>query len=112
MSIKLHFSVGPLWNSYRVGVILKYAGTMALIFTPRRIASAVLAAAILCVHLSVRPTHAGIVSKRWHVAWCSLHRQFQATGQPVSRAQGLFDYRIRIHNESEPKVNPTHTTHA
>ena len=27
---------------------------------------------------------------------------------------GLFDYRIRIriHNESEPKVNPTHIRHA
>jgi len=35
-----------------------------------RIASAVLATAIP----SVRPLHAGIVSKRRHVAWCSLHR--------------------------------------
>ena len=43
-----------------------------------RIASAVLATAIpsvrLSVRLSVRPSHAGIVSKRRHVARCSLHR--------------------------------------
>jgi len=43
-----------------------------------RIASAVLATAIPSVCLSVRPSvrlsHAGIVSKRRHVAWCSLHR--------------------------------------
>ena len=35
-----------------------------------RIASTVLATAIP----SVRPSHAGIVSKRRHVARCSLHR--------------------------------------
>jgi len=39
-----------------------------------RIASAVLATAIPSVCLSVRPSHAGIVSKRRHVARCSLHR--------------------------------------
>jgi len=43
-----------------------------------RIASAVLAIAIpsvrSSVRLSVRPSHAGIVSKRRHVARCSLHR--------------------------------------
>ena len=39
-----------------------------------RIASAVLATAIPSVRLSVCPSHAGIVSKRRHVAWCSLHR--------------------------------------
>jgi len=43
-----------------------------------RIASAVLATAIPSVRpsvcLSVRPSHAGIVSKRQHVARCSLHR--------------------------------------
>ena len=47
-----------------------------------RIASAVLATAIpsvrpsvrLSVCLSVRPSHAGIASKRRHVARCSLHR--------------------------------------
>jgi len=40
-----------------------------------RIASAVLATAIPSVRLSVVcPTHAGIVSKRRHVARCSLHR--------------------------------------
>ena len=43
-----------------------------------RIASAVLATAIpsVCpsVCLSVRLSHAGIVSKRWHVARCSFHR--------------------------------------
>jgi len=42
-----------------------------------RIASAVLGTAIpsvcLSVCLSVRPSHAGIVSKGRHVAWCSLH---------------------------------------
>ena len=50
------------------------------VFTARRnarIASAVLATAIPSVRLSVRPSvcpsHAGIVSKRWHVARCSLH---------------------------------------
>ena len=41
--------------------------------------SAVLATAIPSVHpyvrLSVRLSHAGIVSKRLHVAWCSLHCQ-------------------------------------
>ena len=40
-----------------------------------RIASAVLATAIPSVCLSVRPTHAGIVSKRRHVAWYSLQCQ-------------------------------------
>ena len=43
-----------------------------------RIASAVLAIAIpsvrLSVRLSLRLSHAGIVSKRRHVARCSLHR--------------------------------------
>jgi len=39
-----------------------------------RIASAVLATAIPSVRLSVRPSHARIVSKRRHVARCSLHR--------------------------------------
>jgi len=50
------------------------------LFTARRnarIASAVLATAIpsacLSVCLSVRPSHAGILSKRRHVARCSLH---------------------------------------
>jgi len=38
-----------------------------------RIASAVLAIAIPSVRLSVCPSHAGIVSKRRHVARCSLH---------------------------------------
>jgi len=47
------------------------------VFTARRnarIASAVLATAIPSVRLCVRPSHAGIVSKRRHVARCSLHR--------------------------------------
>ena len=39
-----------------------------------RIASAELATAIPSVRLSVRLSHAGIVSKRRHVARCSLHR--------------------------------------
>jgi len=39
-----------------------------------RIASAVLAIAIPSVRLSVCPPHAGIVSKRRHVARCCLHR--------------------------------------
>ena len=38
-----------------------------------RIASAILAAAIPSVRLSVCPSHAGIVSKRRHVARCSFH---------------------------------------
>ena len=42
-------------------------------FTARRIASAVLAIAISSVCPSVRPSHAGIVSKRRHIARCSLH---------------------------------------
>jgi len=46
-----------------------------VIFTARRIASAVLATAIPSVRLSVRPSHAGIVSQRRHVARCSLHCQ-------------------------------------
>ena len=57
-----------------------------LVFTARRnarIASAVLAIAIpsvcpsvsLSVRLSVRLSHAGIVSKRLHVARCSLYYQ-------------------------------------
>jgi len=56
--------------------------TAFLVFTARRnarIASAVLATAIpsvcLSVRLSVRLSHAGIVSKRRHVARCSLHCQ-------------------------------------
>ena len=40
-----------------------------------RIAIAVLAIAIPSVRLSVRLPHAGIVSKRLHVARCSLHYQ-------------------------------------
>jgi len=47
------------------------------VFTARRnarIASAVLATAIPSACLSVCPSHAGIVSKRLHVARCSLHR--------------------------------------
>ena len=58
-----------------------------LMFTARRIASAVLATAIPSVRLSVcpsvrlsvrpsvRPSHAGTVSKRRHVARYSLHCQ-------------------------------------
>ena len=46
---------------------------VAVIFTARRIASAVLATAIPSVRLSVHPSHVGIVSKRRHVAQCSLH---------------------------------------
>jgi len=40
-----------------------------------RIASAVLATAIPSVRLSVCLSHAGIVSRRLHVALCSLHCQ-------------------------------------
>ena len=46
------------------------------VFTARRnagIASTVLATAVPSVRLSVCPSHAGIVSKRRHVARCSLH---------------------------------------
>ena len=48
---------------------------VVFIFTARRIASAVLATAIPSVRLSVRMSHACIVSKRRHVARCSLHCQ-------------------------------------
>jgi len=41
----------------------------------QRAAMLVLATAIPSVCPSVRLSHAGIVSKRLHVAWCSLHRQ-------------------------------------
>jgi len=40
-----------------------------------RIASTVLATVIPSVCPSIRLSHAGIVSKRWHVARCSLHSQ-------------------------------------
>ena len=62
--------------------VLLHSPSMCRIFTARRkarIASAVLATAIPSVCLSVRPSvclsHAGIVSKRRHVARCSLHCQ-------------------------------------
>jgi len=58
-----------------------------------RIASAVLATAIpsvrLSVCLSIRLSHAGIVSKRQHVAWCSLHCQI-AKCVLFSRNQKIF----------------------
>ena len=53
-----------------------YGYTMVMVFTACRnalIASAVLATAIPSVRPSVCPSHAGIVSKRRHVARCSLH---------------------------------------
>ena len=61
--------------------IFRYTTAVDVIFTARRnarIASAILATAIpsvchLSVCLSVCPSHAGIVSKRRHVARCSLH---------------------------------------
>ena len=63
------------WKA-RVEFLLSVIG---LLFTARRIASAVLATAIPSVRLSVcpsvRPSHAGIVLKRRHVARCSLHCQ-------------------------------------
>jgi len=55
---------------------MKGKGATDAIFTARRnarIASSVLATGILSVHPSVCPSHAGIVSKRRHVARCSLH---------------------------------------
>jgi len=65
MSDSTDFTTGPFLLSISV-------------FTARpnaRIASAVLATAIPCVCLSVCLSHAGIVSKRRHVSWCSLHCQ-------------------------------------
>jgi len=46
-----------------------------LLFTARRFASTVLATAIPSVCPSVHLSHAVIVSKRHHVAQCSLHRR-------------------------------------
>ena len=55
-------------NVRRSGIARFYSARNA------RIASAVLATAIPSVRPSVRPSHTGIVSKRRHVARCSLHR--------------------------------------
>jgi len=71
---------------YSAGRPSRWASTNVLVFTARRnacIASAVLAIAFpsvrLSIRLSVRPSvclsHGGIVSKRRHVARCSLHCQ-------------------------------------
>jgi len=48
-------------------------GTLVTARRNARIVSAVLATAIPSVRPSVCPSHAGIVSKRRHVARCSLH---------------------------------------
>ena len=61
---------GGIWQVYNV---TDYR--LVSVFTACRIASAVLATAIPSVRLSVCPSHAGIVSKRRHVALYSLHGQ-------------------------------------
>jgi len=81
-SAKLHFPVNFLHSSSAVCSLL-FAFVFAipaylLLFTACRnahIASAVLATAIPSICLSVCLSHAGIVSKQLHVAWCSLHYQ-------------------------------------
>ena len=71
MKIRKYANLQLTWT-YEVCTYIFYSARNA------RIASAVLATAIPSVRLSVRPTvcptHAGIVSKRRHVARCSLHR--------------------------------------
>jgi len=69
------FNSGKICHRYtdlNFGITFVYSARNA------RTASTVLAIAIpsvrLSVCLSVRPSHAGIVSKRRHVARCSLHR--------------------------------------
>ena len=79
---------GMFWGSptYLLLVIVSHVHCLLVrvycfIFTARcnarnaRIASAVLATAIPSVCLSVHLSHAGTVSKRRHVARCSLHCQ-------------------------------------
>jgi len=46
-------------------------------------------------------------SAQWHTATVGM--PFLITNNAI---KGLFEYRIRIHNESGPKVNPTYTRHA
>ena len=61
---------------YLLGGLVRLS--LVFLFTARRnarIASAVLATAIPSVRLSVCLSRAGIVSKRRHVARCSLHCQ-------------------------------------
>jgi len=61
-----------LYNSHKTLIVVVRIHHDTL-FTARRIASAVLATAILFVGPSVRLSYAGILSKRRHVARCSLH---------------------------------------
>jgi len=56
-------------------VIVSATSSEGFLVTARRIASAVLATAIPSVCPNVRLSHAGVVSKRRHVARCSLHCQ-------------------------------------
>jgi len=67
-------------------IFLTVVGERALLvysfITACRNASIASAVAVLAIAIpsdcpSVRPSHAGIVSKRWHVAGCSLHCQLQ-----------------------------------
>ena len=60
------------WSMARWKALAEFLlSVIELLFTARRYASAVLAV-VVCP--SVRLSHAGIVSKRRHVARCSFHR--------------------------------------
>ena len=64
------------WFTPSKALLMSSEATKTELITARRnarIASAVLATAIPSVYPSVRPSHAGIVSKRRHVARCSMH---------------------------------------
>jgi len=58
------------------------------------------------------PAHQIVDSGRNAAHQGNLHRKSRMSLLRLS--SGLFDYQIeiRIHNESESKVNPTHTRHA
>ena len=60
--------------------------------------------ASLC-HNWLNPALPGKRPLKWRWEWVT---------SVIDLSKGLFDYRIRIriHNESEPKVNPAHTRHA
>jgi len=67
-------TLGP--QPAKLGFNFETCSFFSIFFTARRIASAVLATAIPSVHPSVcLSAHAGIVSKRLHIARCSLHYQ-------------------------------------
>ena len=70
------------WNrKQNVQFVHNLVNTILLANVNSRIASPVLAIAIPSVCLSVPPSHAGIMSKRRHVARCSLHCQIAQEAQ-------------------------------